>query len=50
MCRKLLVEALGREKIVVRRPHAVLERGLILDIDKMPAFLGCEEEEKMEDK
>lgn len=39
-------EALGREKVIVRRPHAVLERGLILSLDEMPAFTGCEEEEK----
>lgn len=48
-CRKLLVETLGRDEIILRRQHEIF-KVLTLSLEETPAFIGCEEEEKMEDK
>lgn len=33
----------------MRRPHEILERGLILSLEEIPTLTDCEEEEEMED-
>ena len=47
---KLAVEALGKEETIVGRQHAILERSLIVSLGQTPAFMSCEEEEKMKNK
>lgn len=39
-CRKFLVEALGREEIVLRRLHEILERDLIPSPEEIPTLIG----------
>lgn len=47
---KVISEALGREEVIIRRQLEMLETGLTLSLKETPTFIGCQEEEKVEDK